>query len=146
MMPVLIQLAVNFWKSLYLKINCIYVQVKPTIILLLHCKRKFSITDFFSKCDQIRRKLRICSHLLKKSVMENFIFFCEVLLYLTNTRLHSSSLQIVWYSNQYFYLMSPSDILRLWIDKKEDGREIEEILTDEIKIRWKSSNLSVMKF
>ena len=34
---------------------------------------KFSITDFF-KCDQIRRKLRIWSHLLKKSVMENFIF------------------------------------------------------------------------
>ena len=37
-------------------------------------KMKFSITDFFSKCDQIRRKLRIWSHLLKKSVMENFIF------------------------------------------------------------------------
>ena len=32
---------------------------------------KFSITDFFSKCDQIRRKF------LKKSAMENFIF-CAV--------------------------------------------------------------------
>ena len=42
-------------------------------------KVKFSITDFFSKCDQIRRKLRIWSHLLKKSVMENFIF-CAVML------------------------------------------------------------------
>ena len=41
-------------------------------------KMKFSIKDFFSKCDQIRRKLRICSHLLKKSLMENFIF-CAVL-------------------------------------------------------------------
>ena len=41
-----------------------------------HCsKMKFSITDFFNKCDQIRRKLRIWSHLLKKSLMENFIFF-----------------------------------------------------------------------
>ena len=30
-------------------------------------KRKFSINDFFSKCDQIRRKLQIWSHLLKKS-------------------------------------------------------------------------------
>ena len=29
-----------------------------------------------SKCDQIRRKLRIWSYLLKKSLMENFIF-CE---------------------------------------------------------------------
>ena len=36
-------------------------------------KMKFSIKDFFSKCDQIRRKLRIWSHLLKKSLMENFI-------------------------------------------------------------------------
>ena len=32
-------------------------------------KMKFSIKDFFSKCDQIRRFL-----LLKKSLMENFIF------------------------------------------------------------------------
>ena len=40
---------------------------------------KFSIKDFFSKCDQIRRKLRIWSHLLKKSLMENFIF-CAVVM------------------------------------------------------------------
>ena len=32
------------------------------------------IQDFFSKCDQIRSFLRIRSHLLKKSLMENFIF------------------------------------------------------------------------
>ena len=38
---------------------------------------KFYIKDFFSKCDQIRRKLRILSRLLKKSSMENFIF-CAV--------------------------------------------------------------------
>ena len=36
-------------------------------------KKKFSIKDFFSKCDQIRRKLRIWSHLLWKSLMENFV-------------------------------------------------------------------------
>ena len=35
---------------------------------------KFFIKDFFCKCDQIRRKLRIWSNLLKKSLMENFIF------------------------------------------------------------------------
>ena len=35
---------------------------------------KFSIKDFFSKCDQIRSFMRILSHLLKKSLMENFIF------------------------------------------------------------------------
>ena len=37
-------------------------------------KMKFSIKDFFSKCVQIRIFLRIWSHLLKKSSMENFIF------------------------------------------------------------------------
>ena len=37
-------------------------------------KNKFSIKDFFNKCDQILRKLWIWSHLLKKSLMENFIF------------------------------------------------------------------------
>ena len=40
-------------------------------------KMKFSIKDFFSKCDQIRSFLRIWSHLLRKSLMENFIF-CAV--------------------------------------------------------------------
>ena len=40
-------------------------------------KMKFCTKDFFSKCDQIRRKLRIWSHLLKKSLIENFIF-CAV--------------------------------------------------------------------
>ena len=37
-------------------------------------KRKFSIKDFFSKCDQFCKLLRIWSHLLKKPMMENFIF------------------------------------------------------------------------
>ena len=40
-------------------------------------KMEFSIKDFFSKCDQIRRKLRIWSQLMKKPLMENFIF-CAV--------------------------------------------------------------------
>ena len=40
-------------------------------------KIKFSIKDFFSKWDQIRKNLRIWSDLLKKSLMENFIF-CAV--------------------------------------------------------------------
>ena len=43
--------------------------------LSLHKKMKFSIKDFFGKRDQIRRKLQIRSHLLKKSLMENFIFY-----------------------------------------------------------------------
>ena len=38
---------------------------------------KFSIKDFFSKCDQIRKKLQNWSHLLKKPLEENLIF-CAV--------------------------------------------------------------------
>ena len=41
-------------------------------------KMKFSSKDFFSKCDQIRFFLQISSHLLKKPLIENFIF-CAVL-------------------------------------------------------------------
>ena len=36
---------------------------------------RFSIKDFFSAYDQILSLLRICSHLLKKALMENFMFF-----------------------------------------------------------------------
>ena len=39
---------------------------------------QFSVKDFFSKCDQICSFLWIWSHLLKKSLMENFIF-CAVI-------------------------------------------------------------------
>ena len=34
--------------------------IVPLKIWCQHCTKMFSITDFFSKCDQIRRKLRIC--------------------------------------------------------------------------------------
>ena len=39
---------------------------------------KFAIKDFFSKYDQIRSLQRIWSHLMKKSLMENFHFLCSV--------------------------------------------------------------------
>ena len=35
---------------------------------------KYSIKDFFRKCDQIRSFLPIWSHLLKKFLMTNLIF------------------------------------------------------------------------
>ena len=38
---------------------------------------KFFFKDFSSKCDQIRSFLWIWSHLLEKSLMENFIFLCS---------------------------------------------------------------------
>ena len=59
----------NYYLAIYLQIrNC--------------TKIKFSVKDFFSKCDQIHNFLRIWSYLLKKSLMENFIF-CAVRIALT---------------------------------------------------------------
>ena len=40
-------------------------------------KMTFFIKDFFSECEQICRKLRTWSHLLKKSLKEN-VMFCAV--------------------------------------------------------------------
>ena len=39
---------------------------------------EISVKDFLSKCEQIRKKFRICLHLVKKSLAKNFIF-CVVL-------------------------------------------------------------------
>ena len=42
-------------------------------------KMKFSIMDFFSKCDQIRRKLRIWSHLVTEEILYGKLqFLCSV--------------------------------------------------------------------
>ena len=57
----------------------------------LYKKMRFPIKDFFSKCDQIRSFLRIWSHLLKKSLMENFIF-CAVFIVLFFLQIAPSSL------------------------------------------------------
>ena len=65
----------NIWKLLFLLDICAdnedsHSEHKSTN----WTKMKFSIKDLFSKCDQIRSFLWIWSHLLKKSLMENFIF------------------------------------------------------------------------
>ena len=57
---------------------------------------KFFIKDFVCKCDQIRRILGISSHLLKKSLMENFIF-CAVN---TNTIFDNTQLSVMQYHNR----------------------------------------------
>ena len=49
---------------------------------------KFSIKDFFCKCDEIRRKLQIWSHVLKKSLMENFIFRANNFSFIKNESLY----------------------------------------------------------
>ena len=47
-------------------------------------KMKFFIMDFFRKCDQIHIFVWIWSHLLKKSLMENFFFFWVMDAWTTN--------------------------------------------------------------
>ena len=56
-------------------------------------KMKFSIKDFFSECDQILSLLRVWSHLLKKSLIENFIF-CAALDVLRSPGYVSNALEV----------------------------------------------------
>ena len=51
-------------------------------------KMKFSIKDFFSNRDQIRIFLWILSHLLKKSLMENFNFCAVQLITFYDLHIH----------------------------------------------------------
>ena len=61
---------------------------------------KFSIKDFVSKSNQIRSFLWIWSHLLKKSLMENFIF-CGV-----DERLNDLRDYLYIYLNIHIYLLT----------------------------------------
>ena len=78
----IIEFNLNFQKKNILLINSTFlsswlllhfIELLALFVTVTVQKMKLSIKDFFSKCDQIRRKLRIWSHLLKKSLMENFI-------------------------------------------------------------------------
>ena len=53
------------------------------IVIFNAQKLKFSIKDFFSKCNQISRRLRIWSHLLKKPLINKFIFWAVLYDHLT---------------------------------------------------------------
>ena len=70
----------SLFEYCFLKENTIFKFYWIFFSRLTAQKMKFSIKDFFSKCDQIRSKLRIWSHLLKISLMENFIFCALILM------------------------------------------------------------------
>ena len=83
----------------------------PAILLLiyiLHEKMKFSFKDFFGKCYQIRRKLRIWPHLMKKTLMKNFIF-CAVICGVSIITLGNYI-----YSNQFAKFFQ-EDIASIWM-------------------------------
>ena len=68
---------VNWTVNKYLKNKISFVFDVSCVITSTAQKMKFSIEDFFSKCDQICSFLRIWSHWLNKSSMKNLIF-CAV--------------------------------------------------------------------
>ena len=63
-----------FQRKIFFRALRPFVAFNNNPIILTAQKMKFSIRDFFSKCDQIRRKLQIWSDLLNKSVLESLIF------------------------------------------------------------------------
>ena len=80
MSPILVTLLVGIILNLMIyktglrRFICTKIRSKLVKLKTLHKKMKFFIKDFFSKCDKIRKKLWIGSHLLKKPLMENFLF------------------------------------------------------------------------
>ena len=59
------------WFNLFINIWWLMLQIRHYTVL----KMKLSFKVFFSKCDQTCSFLRIWPHLLKKFLMENFIFW-----------------------------------------------------------------------
>ena len=65
-----------------MKMNCFcWIVDRRKMLSLIYSwttqKMRLSIKHFFSKCEHLRRKLQIWLHLLKKSLMENFVLFCS---------------------------------------------------------------------
>ena len=99
---------------------------------------KFSIKDFFSKCDQIRRKLRVWSYLLMKSLTENFIFCAVKLAFACYKQLASNWLFKL--NNKY---TKPANLLRedsiadvfLWILKsfQEQLEQVQVTVSHKVK-------------
>ena len=59
----------------YLKLHYVFGDYEEKLERTMHKKW---VEDFFSECGQVRRKLRICTHLLKNSLTENFTFWVVV--------------------------------------------------------------------
>ena len=76
-----------FQKHNFSKYKLISSSLQFSVYLLAQIntqKMKSSIKNFFSKCEHIRIKLRIYSHLLNKSLTENIFFFAVNVIDLTN--------------------------------------------------------------
>ena len=89
------------WRRVLLKIDLTSDLTSLLCSINTAQKMKFSIKDFFSKCDQIRSFLRMWSHLLKKFLMKNFIFcaslFLSVIAYISGEHLPVASSDDNWF-------------------------------------------------
>ena len=85
---------------------------------------KFSIKEFFSKYNQIRRKLRIWSHLLKKSSMENFIFLCSDIM-----------LEVISWLLFYFFFLNLSLLVTQFSSISIPSHAFNEILLMQITLK-----------
>ena len=73
-------------------------------------KMEFSIKNVFDQCDQMRNFLRIWSHLLKKPLMENFIFWAicttgHLIKEVAYSRRLSCSLRKMKFEVQFFFFL-----------------------------------------
>ena len=89
------------WRRVLLKIDLTSDLTSSLCSINTAQKMKFSIKDFFSKCDQIRSFLQMWSHLLKKFLMKNFIFcaslFLSVIAYISGEHLPVASSDDNWF-------------------------------------------------
>ena len=116
-------ISLNAWLGMEIEENCVTNKLKfkkkknsshdiTSNIISLHKKIKFSIEDFFSKCDQIRSFLRIWLYLLKNSLIENFIFCAVYIAIRSKMRKHNA---IVEQHVRKFSLYFPLQFLYLFI-------------------------------
>ena len=106
-------------------------------------KMKFSIKDFFGKCDQIRKKLRIWSHLLKKSLMKNFIF-CAVRQTLMFVRSKPMMPTYILHSHEAFpNLLRGAEVFAENSRKSKGRRFLQERCHNFLKKLWESRKLEL---
>ena len=108
----------------------------------IHCsKMKFPIKVFFSKCHQICSFLRIWSHLLKKSLMEHFIFCAVIFPYKDRIKdsVHTREIEChrkiaSWHSlcreNWFYVIERISSIFLLFRKLRKDKHYVYDIPVD----------------
>ena len=100
-----------YWQGKMLYSSVFLIEYRYTIhvlILNIHSlhKKWSSINDFYSKCDLIRRKLRIWSHLLYRSLTGNLIFCAVHYLQMNFWWSHQNLFQKNWNINHWFLNVS----------------------------------------